>query len=376
MKDGAVTMSYTKINVEDLNNICIEVFKKLNFNEEESKIITDILLMADLYGIESHGVQRLMRYFNSIKQKTIHVSSKPEIVFETPISAVIDGQSGMGHLVANFANNLAIQKAKTVGMSFVSVRNSNHYGIAGYYTKKACEQGLIGISMTNTEAIAVPTNAKQVMLGSNPIAFAMPAKPYDFWFDVGTTVVTRGKLEVYSKANKPLELGWALGDDGKVSSDAANVLHCIGDRIGTGGILPLGGNTETMGGHKGYGFSMICEILCAITSGGTTSNHNVRRENQGAGTCHSFIVIDPKIFGDPETQQQRLSAFLEEVRSAKRADENIPIYTHGEKEMLRYEENIRDGVSVNIKTLDEITSICSDLGIDMSNISKKEVVSV
>lgn len=218
--------------------------------------------------------------------------------------------------------------------------------------------------MTNTESIAVHTNSKQAMLGSNPIAFAMPAKPYPFWFDAATTVVPRGKLEVCAKAEKPLEHGWATGADGKVSTDANEVLGCINNKIGIGGILPVGGNTEAMGSHKGYGFSMICELLCAITSGGATSNHHIRRENQGAGTCHAFIVIDPKIFGDAKAQEESLSVFLEELRSASRADEAVPIYTHGQKEILRYAENQKNGVPVNINTVKEMDDICTALGMD------------
>lgn len=357
-------MSYVGLSLDVLNKFCRDAFERIGFNEKEAKTITDVLLLADLYGIESHGVQRLVRYFNSIKRNSINVNAKPEIVFETPVSAVIDGHFGMGQLIASYANDLAIKKAKEIGMAFVTVRNSNHYGIAGYYTKKACEEGLIGICVTNTESIAVHTNAKQALLGSNPIAFAMPAKPYPFWFDAATTVVPRGKLEVYNKANKALKDGWATGEDGNISTDAAHVLHCINDKVGTGGILPVGGNNEEMGSHKGYGFSMICELLCAITSGGATSNHHVRKDNQGAGTCHAFIVIDPKIFGDTQSQEEHLSVFLKELREAKRADENVPIYTHGEKEIKRYEENLKNGIRVNIKTVKEMFDISNSLGMD------------
>ena len=230
-------MSYVKLSAEKLNELCVNVFTRLGFSPKDAKTITNVLMLADLYGIESHGVQRMARYFNAINNNSIHVDAVPEIIFETPVSAVIDGHSGMGQLIANFANELAIKKAKETGMAFVTVRNSNHYGIAGYYTMKACEEGLIGISMTNTESIAVHTNSKEALLGSNPIAFAMPAEPYPFWFDAATTVVPRGKLEVYNKAEKPLKSGWATGEDGSISTDASHVLHCICDKVGTGGML-------------------------------------------------------------------------------------------------------------------------------------------
>lgn len=357
-------MATINFSCDQIERYCNAAFVKFGFTKAEAKIITDVLLLADLYGIKSHGTQRLVRYHKAIEKGSIKVDAKPEIIFETPVSAVIDGHAGMGHLISYFAMELAMKKAKDVGMSFVTVRNSNHYGIAGYYTKMACDRGFIAISTTNTESIAVHTNSKQALLGSNPIAFAMPAEPYPFWFDAATTVVPRGKLEVYNKEDKPLANGWAIGEDGSVSESASHVLHCINDHVGTGGILPVGGNTEAMGSHKGYGYSMICELLSAITSGGATSNHHVRKEGVGAGSCHAFIVIDPKIFGDAEAQKQHLSVFLQELRDAKRVDENVPIYTHGEKEWNNLERVKIEGIDINVNTVVEMINICNYLGMD------------
>ncbi|MBE5782606.1 MAG: Ldh family oxidoreductase [Clostridiales bacterium] len=359
-------MGYVKLQEPHLRAFCQDAFEGFGFDREEARIITDVLLLADLYGIESHGVQRLVRYHQGIMKKSIRVDAKPEIVFETPVSAVIDGHSGMGQVIGYFANQLAIEKAKAAGMAFVTVRNSNHYGIAGYYSKMACDAGLIGISMTNSESIAVHTNARQAVLGSNPIAFAMPADPYPFWFDAATTVVPRGKLEVYKKADKPLQEGWAIDEEGHVTDSADRALQCIINKNG-GGILPLGGNREEMGSHKGYGFSMICEILCAIASGGATSNHHVRKPGEGAGTCHSFVVIDPKIFGNPQEMKDSLSVFMQELRDAKRADEQVQIYTHGEKEAIRYQEKLKNGIDVNENTVKEMQDLCHDLSMDLAS---------
>lgn len=356
-------MSYTKYDYEQLKHLCHDIFLKFGFSPEESAIITDVLILADLYGVKSHGTQRLARYHKSIENGSIKIGVKPEIVFETPVSAVIDGHSGMGQVISHYAMNLAIEKARNVGMAMVSVRNSNHYGIAGYYAKMACDAGFIGISTTNSESIAVHTNSKQAILGSNPIAFAMPADPYPFWFDAATTVVPRGKLEVYNKESKPIPLGWAIGADGKVSSDAEHVLDCLISKS-DGGILVMGGNTEEMGSHKGYGYSMICEILSAITSFGATSNHHVRKKGQGAGSCHSFIVIDPKIFGDADLMKKNLSNFLQELRDAKRADENVPIYTHGEKEINNMKKMMNEGIPVNVSTVAEMIELCNYVGLD------------
>lgn len=270
----------------------------------------------------------------------------------------------MGQLIASYAMRLAIEKAKQVGMAFVSVRNSNHFGIAGYYSKMACDAGFVGISATNSESIMVHTGSRQAVLGSNPIAFAMPADPHPFWFDAATTVVPKGKLEVYNKEDKQLFDGWAVDESGSYSLDAARVLGCIDGHKGVGGILPVGGAIEESGSHKGYGFSMICELLCAIMSGGATSNHHVRAPGVGAGTCHAFIVINPAIFGDPQVIKDNLSVFMQELRDAKRADEDRPIYTHGEKEIIAMEGILKNGLEVDITTVSEMKSMCEYLGID------------
>ena len=214
--------------------------------------------------------------------------------------------------------NMAIEKAKKSGIAIVSVRNSNHYGIAGYYAKMASDEGLMGMSCTNSEAIMVPTFGKKAMLGSNPIAVAMPADPYPFLFDASTSVVTRGKLEMYNKAEKELPAGWALDAQGKPSKNAGEVLGNIVGKRG-GGIVPLGGNEELTGSHKGYGYGMLCELFSSILSMGMTSNHT-HVDGKG-GTCHGFAAVNLEFFGNAEEIKKHLSVFLDELRNSPKADE-------------------------------------------------------
>ncbi len=359
MMNNYVTYSY-----EQLKKFCTDAFIKFGFSQSESDIIVDVLLTSDLYGIESHGMQRLVRYHKGIEKGLIKPKAEPEVVFETPVSAVIEGHDGMGQLLGYKAMNMAIEKAKTVGMAAVTVRNSNHYGIAGYYAKMACKEGLIGISMTNSEAIMVPTFGKKAMLGSNPIAIAMPAKPYDFFFDSSTTVVTRGKLEIYNKLGKPLPDGWALDKDGNATSDASDVLKNIVAKAG-GGIMPLGGNTEQSGGHKGYGYGMVCEIFTSVLSMGLTSNHT--HIGGKGGTCHGFIAIDPAIFGDKDAICEHLSTLLCELRESPKANGQERIYTHGEKEVLACEDRMKNGIAVNVNTLAEMVDLCKYLDMDVKS---------
>lgn len=294
----------------------------------------------------------------------IHVDAKPEIVFETPVSAVVDGHDGMGQLIGYAAMELAIKKAKEHGVGIVSVRNSNHYGIAGYYAKMACKEGLMGFGCTNSEAIMVPTHGRVAMLGSNPIACAFPADPYDFLFDASTTVVTRGKLEMYNKMEKPLPEGWALDKDGHPSTNAPDVLKNIVAKNG-GGIMPLGGSTEQLGSHKGYGYGMLCEIFSSILSLGATSNYCM---TGGRGNiCHGFMAINPAYFGDPAAIKAHFSTYLQELRDSPKADGQERIYTHGEKEVAAIADRRANGIPVNDNTMVEVLDLCNYLKMDFSS---------
>lgn len=357
----------------ELKRFCEDAFLKFGYDERESKIITDVLLLADLYGIESHGTQRLVRYYKDIVKGLIKVDAKPEVVFETPVSAVVDGHDGIGQVIGYDAAKLAIEKAKKSGVAIVTVRNSTHYGIAGYYAKMASDEGLIGISVTNTTAIMVPTYGKKAMLGSNPFAISCPAEPYDFFFDASTTVVTRGKLEVYNKLDKPLHEGWAIDDTGNGSTDAAKVLGCISSASG-GGILPLGGISEDSGSHKGYGYGMFVELFSSILSLGSTSD--LANTGGKGGICHGFIVIDPKIFGDPAAIKAHLSQFLDKLRNSPKAEGKDRIYTHGEKEIEAYKARMESGIDVNVNTVAEMRDLAEYLKMDVVDYLGEEATKI
>ncbi len=355
-------MGYVTYSAEHLDKFCMEAFCKFGFTEEQSRIISDVLMLSDLYGIESHGMQRLVRYHKGIEKGTIKIDAEAEVVFETPISAVIDAHDGMGQLVGHDAMALAIKKAETAGVGIVSVRNSNHFGIAGYYAKMACDKGLVGFACTNSEAIMVPTFGRLAMIGSNPIAMAAPAEPYPFFFDASTTVVTRGKLEMYNKMGKPLPEGWALDKDGHPSSDAADVLKNIVAKNG-GGIMPLGGSGEQLGSHKGYGWGMVCEFFASILSQGVTSNGCMK--NGKSGICHGFMAINPSFFGNAEDIKAHFSTYLEELRQSPKAEGAERIYTHGEKEIAALADRKANGIQVNENTVREMIDMANYLGMDV-----------
>jgi LDH2 family malate/lactate/ureidoglycolate dehydrogenase len=350
------------IETNKVRSFCERLFQGYGFSEDDSKIISDILLRADLYGIESHGIHRLVRYHEEISSGQVDVKAKPQIIHETGISACLDANKAMGQLAAVHAMNLAIQKARNSGCGMITIRNSNHYGIASYYTEMAAEQDLIGISMTNTEAICVPTFGAQAMTGTNAMALAMPADPFTFSFDASTTVVPRGKLEVYRKKGEPLPDHWALDENGSPCNDAAVVIENIIAKAG-GGIAPLGGLGTQNGGHKGYGLSVIVDLFSAVISGGLTSNY-VNRKKDHTGICHYFMAIDYGVFGDKKTIKANMSKFLQELRDSKKAEGKSRVYTHGERSAQMMEQRKNGQIPVSDKTLEEMKAIAKKLNVE------------
>ena len=354
-------MSDLRLNVEAARSFVERAMVGYGFSAEDAAITADVLLTADLYGIQSHGIHRLMRYADAVREGSIDPRAEVTVRFETPLSAVWDAPRTLGQSVAYRGMATAIEKAKAHGFGIVTVRGSNHYGIAGYYTRMALKADMIGLCMTNTEAIAIPTHGKKAMLGTNPIAVAMPADPVDFWYDAATTVVPRGKLEVYHKAGKPLPSGWTADENGIDCQDGGRVLKNIIAKAG-GGIFPLGGFSEETGSHKGYGLGIIVEMMTAVLAGGTTSP-NVKRSGN-ADTSFTFAAMDYGMFGDKAEIKARMSALLQELRESPLADGQTRIYTHGEKEAENAKRYMEEGIPVNAKTLDEMREIAAELGIE------------
>ncbi|MCR4623016.1 MAG: Ldh family oxidoreductase [Clostridiales bacterium] len=356
-------MDYVRIPWQELSRFCEDIFEKCGFTSEEAGEIVDVLMCADLYGIESHGVQRLIRYYSAITEGSIDPKATACLVHETPISRVYDAPRTMGQLVARRGMKEAIDMAKAHGIGAVCVRGSNHYGIAGYYTLMAAQEDLLGLCMTNTEAIAIPTYGRKAMLGTSPIALCMPADPTPFWYDAATTVVTRGKLEVCNKNENPQPLGWAADENGNPCSQAEKVLENIIGKKG-GGIFPLGGSEELTGSHKGYGLGIIVELFTSVFAGGTTSPHV--RNSGNADTSFCFWAVDYGVFGDKAEIRRRMSILLQELRDSPKAEGHDRIYTHGEKEAESKARIQAEGVPVNAKTLAEMHMIASKVGVDRS----------
>ena len=303
-------------------------------------------------------------YYNGIQDGRINAGAKIQVTNETPVSALIDGDDGFGHVSGKMAMQMAIDKAKQSGIGLVLVKNSTHYGIAGYYSMMAAKQGVLGMSMTNTEALVVPTFGKTPMLGTNPIALTMPASPLPLHIDMATSVVPAGKMEVYNKKGQPVPEGWIVNSNGKVTTSPGEFIEIRKNKT-DGGLLPLGGEGEQHSGHKGYALGVIVELLTAILSGGNTSNH-VRAVRTIEKCCHMFLAINYEIFGNKEEIEKGMSTYMEELRASNKAEGHDRIFTHGERELLNYENVRKNGLKVNQKTYEELLSICQKIGAEES----------
>ena len=351
-------MADLRMDAARLRAFMERVFEKEGFAAQDAATIADVLMQADLFGIESHGAQRMMYYHRNIASGSVNIGAQIETVRETPVSALLDAHFAMGQLAAAQAMRIAIGKAKSSGVGMVAVRNSSHFGIAGYYPLMAAKEGLCAFSMTNTGPIMVPTFGREMMLGTNPIAFCMPADPVPFWFDASTTVVTLGKVEVYDKRGLPMPQGWTIDSEGQPCSDAQRMNRGIlsGE---LGGILPLGGAGETTGGHKGYGLAIMVEALTGVLAQGLLCPD--MQGAHGDHTSHFFLAFDPGMFGDPGEIRAGMSRYLRLLRESEKAPGCARIYTPGEKAFAAQADRLACGVPVEEKTLEELREIAQEL---------------
>ncbi|NLF02783.1 MAG: Ldh family oxidoreductase, partial [Anaerolineales bacterium] len=262
-----VEESWARVQADALRDFCARAFVRLDVPEADAWIAADALVAADLQGIDSHGVARLRRYVQGLQHGHMRARPNVRVVHETPTTVLIDADAGLAQPVSYRAMERAIEKAEQVGSGFAAVRNSNHFGIAGYYAAMALSHGCIGIAMTNATARVLPTFGQRSMLGTNPLAVAAPAEaepPYIL--DMATSAVAMGKLEINERLQRPIPAGWAADENGLPITDAHHALQSVG-QLANGGMLPLGGAGETLGGHKGYGLALMVEILCSVLSG-------------------------------------------------------------------------------------------------------------
>ncbi|MEL7647872.1 MAG: Ldh family oxidoreductase [Sedimentibacter sp.] len=351
---------FVYVSWELIGNFMESAFVKLGVPEEEAKICADVLMESDRRGIDSHGCNRFKPiYIDRIMSGAQSPVTCFEVVKETPTTAVVDGHDGMGMIVAYKSMNMAIEKAKKYGMGMVAARNSTHYGIAGYYAMMAAKENMIGITGTNARPSIAPTFGVENMLGTNPLTFAMPTdEEFPFVLDCATSITQRGKIEFYERSGMDTPLGAVIDQDGFPITDSSKIL--LGLSSNTAALTPLGGIGEETGGHKGYGYATVVEIMSAALQAGSY----LRMLSQAPYRLgHFFMAIDTDAFMGAEVFKNTAGSILRELRESRKAKNHDRIYTAGEKEYLCWLDRKDKGVLLVESVQKDLTGVRDVLGL-------------
>ena len=343
------------------------VFEKMGVPTEDARLCADVLLESDRRGIESHGCNRFKPiYIDRIKSGILNPVTKIDILKETPTTAVLDANDGMGMVASKKAMDMCIEKAHKYGMGMVAVRNSSHYGIAGYWTGLAAKENMIGISGTNARPSVAPTFGVENMLGTNPLTFSMPTdEPFPFTLDCATSVIQNGKIEYYARINHDTPKGLVISREGEELTDSAEILKKI--RSQQAALAPLGGIGETTRGYKGYGYSTVVEILSAALQSGLFLKALDGKDEEGKirpyHLGHFFIAIDTEAFMGAEAFKKTCGDILRDLRGSEKAPGQERIYTAGEKEYDVWMYRKDKGVPVTEAVQKEFIGLRDEFGL-------------
>lgn len=344
------------------------ILEKIGCPPADAQLAAEVLLSADLRGVDSHGVARLSGYVRLWEKGRINASPNVRVVYETPSTAVVDGDSGLGLVVAPKAMQVAIDKAKNVGTGWVSVKNSNHYGIAGYHSMMALDHDMIGISLTNASPLVSPTFSKERLLGTNPIAVAIPAKSQPpFVADMATTTAANGKLEILQRKNLDAPLGWVQDKDGNPTTDSNGVKK-------GGALLPLGGDREH-GSHKGYALGAIVDILSAVLSGANygpwvppfVAFLDPLPNLVGEGIGHFFGAMRVDAFRPADEFKAHMDNWITRFREATPTEGNEKVLIPGDPERELEIDRKENGIPLLKPVAEDLISLGEKLGLDFQS---------
>ncbi|MHA2296579.1 MAG: Ldh family oxidoreductase [Candidatus Hodarchaeales archaeon] len=352
------------VDVETLENFMTDIFKELGVPEEDANICSNVLIASDLRGIESHGVQRLKMYYDRIRKGIQKPITDIKIIQESPTTARLDAGHGMGHVAAYRAMEMAIKKAKENGTGIISVGNSTHYGIAGYYPMMAIKEGMIGITGTNARPSIAPTFGVEPMMGTNPLTIGIPTdEEFPFLYDGATSITQRGKIEVLTRTGTPIPEGWVVDKTGGLVTDSLKALDELNK--GTAALLPLGGASEKLGGHKGYGYAAAVEILSAALWGGPYMKDLTLAKGYKLG--HFFFAINVSSLIDLDNFKNTAGNICRSLRNSKKTPGEERIYTAGEKEYYISLEREKNGIPVNKSIQKDMLIMQDELKLEKYN---------
>ncbi len=335
---------------------------------EDAEIISDVLIESDKRGIDSHGIGRLKPiYIDRIDAGIMNPLTKIDVIKDEKAVAVLDGNNGLGHVVSKKAMEIAIEKAREFGIGMTAVRNSTHYGIAGYYPLMAIEEGMVGITGTNARPSIAPTFGVENMLGTNPLTIGVPTdEEFPFVIDCATSVSQRGKIESYNRAGKELPPGWVIGRDGKTRTDTAQILVDL--TKGQAALAPVGGLGEVTGGYKGYGWATVVEILSAALQDGAflkdLNGFDAEGNKIPYPLGHFFIAINPEMFMGTAVFKAIAGSICRGLRNSELAPGAERIYTAGEQEWLAWQYRKEHGCPVPDSLQKQMVELRDRYGLD------------
>lgn len=322
--------------------------------DDDAKLTADILVAADVSGVESHGVARLRRYVEGLRTGGINSGALPEIVSDKAGVCIVDAHNGLGQPALRVAVDLAIDRARIFGASVAMVRRSNHIGIAGWFTERAAKEGMFAVVTTNAVPQVAPMGTNEPMFGTDPISYALPTTNGTLCYDAATSVVSRGKLEQLDRTNKQMLLGWALGPDGRCTTDISRTVSGLKAREGYA-LLPLGGGNQDYGGHKGSGLALFVELLCGPLAGAKWSRHTYQGGEAGLG--HFVFCLNIEALGDPQSVADNVERLASEVRSASPANPDTAVRIPGDRRRALTEKRLTYGVPVLDSVLNDMRQI-------------------
>ena len=362
-----VFMGVTNVSWDVLGEFMTRVFEKEGLPEEDAKLCADVLMESDRRGIESHGCNRFKPiYIDRIDKGILNPVTEIEILKETPTTVVLDAHDGMGMVASKKAMEICIEKAKTYGMASAAIRNSSHYGIAGYWASMAVDAGMIGITGTNARPSIAPTFGVENMLGTNPLTIGLPTdEEFPFMIDCATSTIQNGRIEYYAKIGKDVPEGTVIGRDGKPITDSKVALEYI--RSKRAALSPLGGIGDKLAGYKGYGYATAIEILCAALQNGIFLRDLEGKNEDGSirpyHLGHFFIVIDPEAFLGLDNFRKTAGEICRELRASEKAPGEERIYTAGEKEYLAWLQRKDVGAPVTDAVMKEFIGLRDRFGL-------------
>jgi LDH2 family malate/lactate/ureidoglycolate dehydrogenase len=353
------------VPAERVREQIVSIFTAWGMEAELVKTAAQVMVETDLAGVDSHGVSMLMDYDEYRRRGKLNLKAKPRVVREGPVTALIDADAGLGHPAAVMGMALAIEKAKKTHVGVVTVFNSHHFGAAGYYAAMASKAGMVGMVTSATRTIGVvPTRAKVPVLGTNPIAFAAPAKRNaPFLLDMATSAAANNKIKVYGLNGKQIPAGWVFDDRGNSVTDPNSALKIIYETK-RGGLTPLGGTAE-MSSHKGYGLALMVHILGGALPGASFSPIRVRTQkpDEPDRLGHFFMAIDPKAFRAEGAFEDDLDAVIDVLHATPPLDPAAPVLVPGDPEAAARERRLRDGIPLPDTLLEKLRQVCQSSGV-------------